>query len=374
MAPDLLASRWASTVDVRMMHARDLARTDGLAAALSRGDAAEAARIVEDAGSAFSESPVLVGRDGSPILAADTLPLELLDATRRGEMPVAVVSGGGAVRILSLAPVEMEGQWVGAAGGSSSLDTGEAATLAALTRSAVLILDDDGRIVDRPGSRRVPTAARIGSPPRRGFTRWIVETVVSSPGGAPLVGLPGNLPQEPGSGACGASTPEAYRPMERRDHPGPGASPGDDLRRPAGPTRREPRQRSRAVGGRRLRGAPPDRRTRNEVTRVSGGSTRCARLLRSRLAELGGSEPQMEAGQSGVGRAGRSRLLVLQAELVQRDRLASAGRLLAQLAHEIRNPIASIRNCLEVLRRRTAGEPERTGVRGHGNRRASAHA
>ena len=54
----------------------------------------------------------------------------------------------------------------------------------------------------------------------------------------------------------------------------------------------------------------------------------------------------------------QQRLVVLQAELVQRDRLASAGRLLAQLAHEIRNPIASIRNCLEVLRRRTADEPE----------------
>jgi len=29
MAPELLASRWQATVDVRMMHARDLARTPG---------------------------------------------------------------------------------------------------------------------------------------------------------------------------------------------------------------------------------------------------------------------------------------------------------------------------------------------------------
>jgi signal transduction histidine kinase len=56
----------------------------------------------------------------------------------------------------------------------------------------------------------------------------------------------------------------------------------------------------------------------------------------------------------------QERLVVLQGELVQRDRLASAGRLLAQLAHEIRNPIASIRNCLEVLRRRTSEDPEAT--------------
>jgi signal transduction histidine kinase len=50
--------------------------------------------------------------------------------------------------------------------------------------------------------------------------------------------------------------------------------------------------------------------------------------------------------------------MVLQAELVQRDRLASAGRLLSQLAHEIRNPIASIRNCLEVVRRRAFNDAE----------------
>ena len=49
---------------------------------------------------------------------------------------------------------------------------------------------------------------------------------------------------------------------------------------------------------------------------------------------------------------------MLQAELVQRDRLSAASRLLAQLAHEVRNPVASVRNCLEVLRRRVASDEE----------------
>ena len=43
---------------------------------------------------------------------------------------------------------------------------------------------------------------------------------------------------------------------------------------------------------------------------------------------------------------------------MQRDRLGAAGRLVAQLAHEIRNPIASLRNCLELIRRRVDDDPE----------------
>jgi signal transduction histidine kinase len=37
---------------------------------------------------------------------------------------------------------------------------------------------------------------------------------------------------------------------------------------------------------------------------------------------------------------------------MQRDRLAATSQLVAQLAHEIRNPVANVRNCLEVLRKR----------------------
>jgi signal transduction histidine kinase len=88
----------------------------------------------------------------------------------------------------------------------------------------------------------------------------------------------------------------------------------------------------------------------SEVSRVSDAFDQMRIALRARLAELEEANQELEDRQQ--------RLMVLQAELVQRDRLASAGRLLAQLAHEIRNPIASIRNCLEVLRRRTAEEPE----------------
>ena len=94
-----------------------------------------------------------------------------------------------------------------------------------------------------------------------------------------------------------------------------------------------------------------------EVTRVSDAFDQMRKALRARLAELEEANLRLEEANREL-EDRQERLVVLQAELVQRDRLASAGRLLAQLAHEIRNPIASIRNCLEVLRRRTADEPE----------------
>jgi signal transduction histidine kinase len=53
-----------------------------------------------------------------------------------------------------------------------------------------------------------------------------------------------------------------------------------------------------------------------------------------------------------------ARLTALQSDLMQRDRLGAAGQLVAQLAHEIRNPIASLRNCLELIRRRVDDDPE----------------
>ncbi|CAN5733704.1 hypothetical protein BH23GEM6_BH23GEM6_16380 [soil metagenome] len=49
-----------------------------------------------------------------------------------------------------------------------------------------------------------------------------------------------------------------------------------------------------------------------------------------------------------------------QAELIHREKLAAMGRLVAQLSHEINNPIYNIQNCLEVLDRRgNPGDPNR---------------
>ncbi|HEU0015342.1 MAG TPA: HAMP domain-containing sensor histidine kinase [Longimicrobium sp.] len=51
-----------------------------------------------------------------------------------------------------------------------------------------------------------------------------------------------------------------------------------------------------------------------------------------------------------------ARLRSAQAEMIHREKLAAMGRLVAQLSHEINNPIYNIQNCLEALERR--GDPE----------------
>ncbi|HLL84601.1 MAG TPA: ATP-binding protein [Longimicrobium sp.] len=53
--------------------------------------------------------------------------------------------------------------------------------------------------------------------------------------------------------------------------------------------------------------------------------------------------------------AREQRLRSAQAEMIHREKLAAMGRLVAQLSHEINNPIYNIQNCLEALERR--GDP-----------------
>jgi signal transduction histidine kinase len=53
--------------------------------------------------------------------------------------------------------------------------------------------------------------------------------------------------------------------------------------------------------------------------------------------------------------AREQRLRSAQADMIHREKLAAMGRLVAQLSHEINNPIYNIQNCLEALERR--GDP-----------------
>ncbi|NIP56528.1 MAG: HAMP domain-containing protein, partial [Gemmatimonadetes bacterium] len=91
--------------------------------------------------------------------------------------------------------------------------------------------------------------------------------------------------------------------------------------------------------------APVPTSSIDEVRQVAEAFRVMREALAQRLRELESANRELEERQA--------RLSTLQAELIQRDRLAAAGRLLAQLAHEIRNPVANVRNCLELIRRRT---------------------
>jgi signal transduction histidine kinase len=87
-----------------------------------------------------------------------------------------------------------------------------------------------------------------------------------------------------------------------------------------------------------------------EVQQLSITFESMRRALASRIEELRTTNAAL------VDRS--ARLTALQSDLMQRDRLGAAGRLVAQLAHEIRNPIASLRNCLELIRRRVNSDAE----------------
>ena len=364
MAPELLQTRWDATVDVRMMHARDVARTPGLADALRQGDSSDATRIVEQAGAGFPEAPVLFGPDGGSLIPTDSIPGDLLAATRRGEMPVAVVPASGSVRVVSLAPVISDSQWVGAAGGTSVLEAAEAATLAGLTRSDVLILDAARVVVATSvaenDATRLATALEqsglLASDNGREFTHadgMIHEVYV---GEVPYLALVAPLFSSRVVFLKNLDRELAVLPLLRRIALwSAGITLGlallfgtlfaGRIARPVG---------SLAAAADRLAAgdfsAPLERSAIGEVNKVSDAFDHMRNALQARLAELEEANRELEDRQE--------QLVLLQGELVQRDRLASAGRLLAQLAHEIRNPIASIRNCLEVLRRRASEDLE----------------
>jgi signal transduction histidine kinase len=80
-----------------------------------------------------------------------------------------------------------------------------------------------------------------------------------------------------------------------------------------------------------------------ELDRLAGAFRSMRERLQARLLDLAAANRELEERQR--------RLHDLQAELIRQDRLSSSARLVAELAHEIRNPVANVRNCLEVVRR-----------------------
>jgi signal transduction histidine kinase len=88
-----------------------------------------------------------------------------------------------------------------------------------------------------------------------------------------------------------------------------------------------------------------------------GGADGARRLRRAAPATRRRDRPARRAPSARCGAPSRARgaLRSAQAELIHREKLAAMGRLVAQLSHEINNPIYNIQNCLEALDRR--GDP-----------------
>ncbi|CAN5691259.1 hypothetical protein BH23GEM9_BH23GEM9_14660 [soil metagenome] len=350
LMPRVLAARQASASDGFMMYAKEVASTAGLAAAVARGDRAEAERLLAAASRELGGPPVLVTAAHETWVGAYP-GAELVASTRAGAMPVEVVADAAGVRTVALSPLMAGSEWVGAAGYAVALDRVETALLAGLTRSDVHVVtvadgglaassrDDDaaprllaalssdalvsGAVTERrvDGRRLLVAAGAAGADAVILFVRdldaelavvpALRRTALLSAAGAFVLAL------LLGTAFSGALVRPARNLADAADRLAAG-----DFDAP--------------LRGTRIR----------EFRRVTDAFATMRRALAQRVTELESANRELAERQR--------RLAELQAELIRRDRLATAGQLVGQLAHEIRNPVANVRNCLELLRRRTS--------------------
>jgi signal transduction histidine kinase len=104
------------------------------------------------------------------------------------------------------------------------------------------------------------------------------------------------------------------------------------------------------------------------IARIVARPTQALANASARMARGDFAAPLPRAGSDEIGQLARAfgemrlaiadreaRLRTAQAEMIHREKLAAMGRLVAQLSHEINNPIYNIQNCLEAIDRR--GDP-----------------
>jgi signal transduction histidine kinase len=353
LGPGFLGDLNRARADALMMHAKEAAHTAGLGSALAADRVGPALRLLQGGVVADGERPVLVDARGRVMQGprgASALAVE----TRAGQMPVAFVADSGAVWRVALAPVQLGGRWVGAAG--VVVDAGRvlAGTLAGLTASDIVVLGGNGRTVAGAFADSLPGAAPDSAMAWEGDGRVHVMTLRSGQRYwvtvAPL-----------GSAGCvvflrSIDRELAALPVLRRAGLVVGSAAllvvlllgmliAAGLARPV---------RALAEAADRLAqgdfDAPLKGSSLREVDRMAIAFDRMRRALASRLDELRRANRELALG--------KERLEALQAEMIQRDRLVASGRLVAGLAHEIRNPVANVRNCLELIHRRVEGDAE----------------
>jgi signal transduction histidine kinase len=354
MAPGILADRTASRADMLRMHASDFARLPGLADAIARGDRGAVHRIVEQNRTLLGgDDPLVVDAEGRSVIGP-LAKTDWVEQTRRGDTPVAVgvERDGGALMSVALAPVQASGKWTGAVGVIEPLDDRAADALARLTRSDVTVL------VGANDSIAVTTLdSSQANALRRGFasTRDSARTHDVAAGSHMLIAVA--APFGPSSRVIFSRARDAELAVVPQLHRVAGVSAllalgialllgawmAARVSRPA----RELSDAARAMA----RGsfdAPLPKSRIDEVEQVAGQFAEMRATLARQMAELRAANEALAERNA--------RLVTLQADLMQRDRLAATGRLVANLAHEIRNPIANLRNLLELIRRRTSSD------------------
>jgi signal transduction histidine kinase len=352
LAPRVLADRLSANATTLMMYAKDLAHTSGLADAVAQGDRPAAIAALGAASAALAAAPVLVGPSGDS-WTGPRVDSALLAETRAGGMPVATRRVGRTISNIALAPIERDGQWVGAAGVRVPLDERVAGTLSGLTRSGVVLIADSAgpvastfdsatteqlaRAVARAAIDTVPhemlagrhrviaVAARLDGAGTAVFARRLDEELAVLPELRRVAALSAAAALLIAVALGAALAARVARPVQQLAESAAAFAAGNLA-------------------------APVPSSSLREVAQVATTFTDMRTALAARLAEL------RDANAALTDR--NARLTALQADLMQRDRLVAAGRLVAQLAHEIRNPVASLRNCLELIRRRVERDPE----------------
>ena len=361
--PRILSDRQGSSGDAMMMHAKEFSHLGAMAVALSQGNRDAARRLAESARAALGGEPAVFGPTGTSWFGAtsDSAVAALIAMTQQGKMPVATVSDGAALHDVALAPVQFEGRWVGAVGLSIALDAQQAAAIAGVTQSDVILASGQPwrvasttldsalarDIVAALGTRRPVAPDTVVRELSIGERRLIVVT-------APLRNTAGRvvlvrdltaelsvLPQlrwiafASAAGALLVALLIGFVIAARITRPVGGVARAADALALGDFDEQLPTRSGLSI---------------REVDRVETAFATMRAALAARLAEL--------ADANGALADRNARLSALQADLVQRERLAATGRLVAQLAHEIRNPVANLRNCLELIRRRVTHDSE----------------
>jgi signal transduction histidine kinase len=356
MAPGVLADRTASRVDMLRMHAADVARIPGLADALARGDLRGIQQLIEtNRGLLGGGEPLVIDTAGRSVVGPSASS-DWIDETRRGNTPAAVgvERDRRAIMSVALAPVQSGGRWAGAVGVIEPIDDRAADALARLTRSditvlvgaedsiAVTTLDSAQARALRTAFRTTRDSARAHDVPVGGHTLIAVaaplghssRVIFSRARDAELAVVP-QLHRVAGASALVALGVALVL----------GAWMSARISRPA----RKLADAAQAMARGSFDAPLPHSRI-DEVARVAAQFADMRATLARQMGEL------RDANEALAER--NARLVTLQADLMQRDRLAATGRLVANLAHEIRNPVANLRNLLELIRRRASDDPQ----------------
>ncbi|MEP6691431.1 MAG: ATP-binding protein [Gemmatimonadaceae bacterium] len=355
LGPRVLNDRVAANSDALMMHAKELAHTAGLGAAMVRGNRDEIRRLIELAHATTPDTrPVAVAATGESLLGP-TVDSAIVRETRLGRMPVVMTSSQGEIRTVALAPVEYGGRWVGAAGMTIPMDERAAQVLAGLTRSGVVIVVAGSDAVTITTLDSITTRAVVAALARSVVVDTVVHAIDAGRtrvlmASAPL-GTVGTIVFTRAVADELAVLPELRRVALASAVAALvaalvlGAALASRVSRPI----RQLAAAAAAMANGEFDAPLPRSRVR-ELARVASAFDAMRRTLAMRLQELGAANATLAEHST--------RLSALQSDLMQRDRLSATGQLVAQLAHEIRNPVANVRNLLELLRRRLAADPE----------------